>query len=298
VARRSLRPAVYATAAAGIFAGGWFARGAFQESSPVAAGQTDPLVALLLPQKGVTIDIRWGDLAKRLVDEGVIDRQKFIAAAQNAGSPLTDDQLSILDGTSNDPLKMDARNAYFEVDVLWALGLANKNAILTEGPMKQLGWEKAGSYASTGGWTLGTKAGPEYLATLDLIQLTPQQQAVVDEVARNSYRPCCDNMTAFPDCNHGMAALALAELMASQGASADDIFQTLKAVSPFWFPTQYHHLATYFQGQGKKWQDVSARDLMGRQYSSKTGFAQVNALIARQGGSGGVPSGNASGCAP
>ncbi len=135
---------------------------------------------------------------------------------------------------------------------------------------------------------------------LELISLTPQQQAIVDEVAYNAYRPCCGNMIAFPDCNHGMAALALTELMASQGASADEIFQALKEVSPFWFPTQYHHLALYFELRDQEWKDVDPRMVMGNEYSSGDGWKQVNAQLQQQGalGTGGVGGGNASGCAP
>ena len=108
-------------------------------------------------------------------------------------------------------------------------------------------------------------------------------------------------MTAFPDCNHGMAALALTELMASQGATADEIFGALKRISPFWFPTQYHHLAMYFEQNGQgEWKDIDARLVMGQQYSSAGGWKQVNAWLEQSGtlGSAGPGGGKASGCAP
>lgn len=44
----------------------------------------------------------------------------------------------------------------------------------------------------------------------------------VEEVAAAVYRPCCNNHTPFPGCNHGMAMLGLLELMAPQRASADE----------------------------------------------------------------------------
>lgn len=298
--RTSLQVSVYAALAIIFgFLGGWLGPSVFQDDSP-SASSPDKLVATLLPEGGVTLDVRWGDLPRQLVEEGVIDLEKFKSAAQKAGSPLTADQLVVLSEDSDDPITFDAGNAYFLLDVLWALGLANKNAVLTEGPMAQRGWDQAGGLASTGGWTLGAKAGPEYLAALELISLTPQQQAIVDEVAYNAYRPCCGNMTAFPDCNHGMAALALTELMASQGANADEIFQALKEVSPFWFPTQYHHLALYFELRDQEWKDVDPRMVMGNEYSSGGGWKQVNAQLQQQGvlGTGGVGGGNASGCAP
>lgn len=283
------------------FLGGWIAVSVFQNDTPSSQAQAvaaDPLQAALLPKQGVTLDVAWGDLPQRLVQQGVIDLDKFKAAAQQAGAPLTADQLKVLTQPSNEPIRIDASNAYFAVDVLWALGLANKNAVLTEGTMAQRGLDKAGSYASTGGWTIGAKTGPEYLAKLDLISLTAEQQAIVQEVAVNSYRPCCANPTAFPDCNHGMAALGLAELMASQGATADQIFVALKQISPFWFPNQYYQVATYFKLQGKEWKDVDARTVMSQQFSSAGGIQQVSAWLQQNGAlSGtGTGSGNASSC--
>ena len=301
--RTSLRLSAFAALAIAFgFLGGWLGPSVFQDDSPSAStsSTSDELVAALLPESGVTLDVRWGDLPRQLVQEGVIDLEKFRAAAQGAGSPLTPDQLGLLADGSDEPITFDSSNAYFLLDVLWALGLANDNTVLRDGPMAQSGWDQAGGYASTGGWTIGEKPGPEYLAALPLIRLTPEQQAVVNEVAYNSYRPCCGNMTAFPDCNHGMAALGMAELMASQGASADEIFQALKDVSPFWFPDQYHHLAVYFEGRDQAWEDVDARLVMGKEYSSSGGWQQVNAQLQQQGalGTGGEGGGKASGCAP
>jgi hypothetical protein len=305
---RSLRPVAYAAVAA-VFGllGGWLSHSVLEDDSPAvlesgspSASSPDALAASLFPEGGVNLDVRWGDIARRLVEEGVIDLEKFSGAAQRAGSPLTDDQLKVLTEGSDEAIIFSADNAYFMLDVLWALGLANENKVLTEGPIAQNGLDQAARYASTGGWTIGVQPGPEYLAALELISLTPEQQAIVDDVAYNSYRPCCGNMSAFPDCNHGMATLGLAELMASQGASADDIFQALKEISPFWFPNQYHQLALYFEGQDQGWEDVDARVVMGNEYSSSGGFKQVSALLQQQGalGAGGPAGGNASGCAP
>lgn len=287
------------TAAAALFFSGWFAHALLQDDQSPSASP-DKLTRALFPEDGVTLDVSWGDVPRRLVEEGVIDLEKFRVAAEGANSPLTADQLRVLAEGSDEPLTVDAANAYFVLDVLWALGLANDNAILTEGPMAQRGWDEAGNYASTGGWTIGVDPGPEYLATLDLITLTPEQQAVVNEVAYNAYRPCCGNMTAFPDCNHGMAALALTELMASQGATADQIFQALKEISPFWFPDQYYQLALYFKEQDQDWDEIDPRTVVSEEYASADGFRQVSAWLQEQGaiGSGQPGGGNASTCSP
>jgi len=293
-----LRVVAYGGVAAALVFGGWFARGALPREPTSPA--TDKLAAALLPEEGITLDVRWGDLPPRLIQDGVIDLEKFRGAAEQAGSPLTPEQLRVLAEGSDEPLRVDANSAYFVLDVLWALGLANRNPILTEGPIAQRGWEEAGGYASTGGWTIGARPGSEYLAAIELLRLTPDEQDVVEEVAFNSYRPCCGNMTAFPDCNHGMAALGLAELMAAQGATADQVFQALKKISPFWFPTQYHHLALYLERQDQEWADVNPRLVMAEGYSSAGGSQQVTGWLQQEGvltGTG-TGAGKASGCAP
>lgn len=294
--RRVGKAAAYLVAAGVLFSAGWFGR-VVVDPPEAERIEGDAVSRTIMPEKGVTLDVRWGDLPKRLVDEGVLDFEKFKAAAQASGMSLTPEQVAILTDGSDDQVHVDSHNAYFLLDVLWALGLANENPVLTEGPLSQRG--EVGSYASTGGWTLGKKAGPTYVASLELVELSPEQQTIAEDVARNSYRPCCGNMTGFPDCNHGMAALALAELMASQGATADEIFLALKQVSPYWFPTQYHHMAVFFEMSDKEWGDIPPRELMGEQYSSSRGFQQVSAQLQQRGAlSGGAGAGKASGCAP
>jgi hypothetical protein len=182
------------------------------------------------------------------------------------------------------------------VTVLWGLGIANKNSILEQGPMFQAGWDKRGNYAATGGWTLGDRAGGEMVSAYDFISLTPEQQAEVEEVAYNSYRPCCGNATAFPDCNHGAAALGLAELMASQGASEDEIFQAVKAFNAFWFPQQYSVLATHFAREGKSWDKIDPREIVSAQFSSSKGWQQVNQAVQSGGTAPQAPSGGGGKC--
>ena len=259
--------------------GAGFVTGRFLDDGGGSASAKQPDLTAMLPPDGVTIPVRWGDTLPRLVQQGVIDVEKFKAAAARSGAPLTPEQLRLLTEPSDENLRIDSRNAYFMVTVLWGLGIANKNSILEQGPMAKAGWDKRGNYAATGGWTLGDREGGEMVSAYELISLTPQQQATVEEVAFNSYRPCCGNATAFPDCNHGAAALGLAELMASQGASEDEIFQAVKAFNAFWFPQQYTVLATHFARQGQSWDKIDARELVSAQFSSSKGWAQVNQAV-------------------
>src|SRR3989304_6041912 len=137
------------------------------------------------------------------------------------GEPISNPQMEILTKGSAEEIVITGENAHFLLNFFWAVGLANKNSILTEGPMVQNSDGQIERFASTGGWTLATKSVTGLYASMDLIPLTPEQQARVEEVASAVYRPCCNNPTIFPDCNHGMAMLGLLELLDSQDASID-----------------------------------------------------------------------------
>jgi hypothetical protein len=286
--RTILRFCGYAAALFVLFVAGWLAEAAFNgepssSSSPLTdLSSPEELAAVLFPEDGITLGVIWGDIPHRLAQEGVIDVEKLKTAARRAGLPLTREQEELFSGPSDEEIMIDRSSAYFFIDVLWALGLADKNPIISEGPMAQSGLDQA-FFASTGGWTLGEEAGEHYLSTLDLVPLSAEQQAVASEVAFGSYRPCCNNPTAYPDCNHGMAGLALVELLAAHGASANEIYEALKGVFPFWFPNEYHQLALYFERQGEKWADLDARLVLGRDYSSGQGWQQVSAWLDENG---------------
>ena len=105
--------------------------------------------------------------------------------------------------------------------------------------------------------------------------LTPEQQKLVDEVSKNIYRPCCNNSTHFPDCNHGMAMLGILELMASQGLSEEEMYKTALQVNAYWFPETYLTIAKYFENQGVSWDKVSAKEILGFNYSSGSGYQNL-----------------------
>ncbi len=114
--------------------------------------------------------------------------------------------------------------------------------------------------------------------------LTREQQANVEEVAAAIYRPCCDNSTAFPDCNHGMAMLGLLELVAAQGATTDEMFEAAKYANAFWFTSQTLELATFFKAvEGSDFTAVDGRRLLGAEFSSASGFQQVHQQLADRG---------------
>ncbi|OGM07453.1 hypothetical protein A2129_00190 [Candidatus Woesebacteria bacterium GWC1_42_13] len=239
----------------------------------------------VLPEAGFSLPVSWGDIGPRLIALGVIDADKF----ENGLKP-TDEQKKILREGGNIPISIDMKNGQFVVDMLWALGLAQKSIVYTEGPLGQEYAGRVGNFASTGGWSLARGDAVNYLNKFDLIPLTSEQQRRVGEIAKGVYRPCCGNSTWFPDCNHGMAALAAIELMVSKGLSDEEIYKEVLKLNSFWFPDTYLTTATYFARQGISWEDVSAKEALGEAYSSAKGAADIYAKVGPvqfKGGAGG-----------
>jgi hypothetical protein len=248
-----------------------------------ASTPTPPVTQVTLPDS-YTLPVSFGDIGPRLLAAGAIDYDSFVQVYEQAGQPLRVDQLAILAKGSNEPIVINRENAYFLLNFFWSVGLTNQNILLTEGPMKQYSQGDISRFASIGGWTIGAKPAVELYASTPLIKLTPEQQARLAEVAQGVYRPCCDNHTAFPDCNHGMAMLGLLELMAAQGATVDEMFAAAKYVNAFWFPQQMLELAVLFKvSRGQGFAEVDARELVGPSLSSGTGFQKVHQWLADNG---------------
>lgn len=236
------------------------------------------------PPQGFAIKASYGDIGPRLLAAGVIDFEEMKKIYEQAGQPLTAEQIKILTEGSDEKIKITPENSYFLLNFFWALGLANKNIILDDGPMAKYGKDKIGYFASTGGWTLGKKDATDYYSKFEWLKLTPDRQKTLEDFANNSYRPCCSNPVAFPDCNHGMAALGLGELMASQGASVDEIFEAFKYFNSFWFPQTYLDVANYFQAkEGKNWSQVPGRIVAGQDYSTPQGWQRVRQWLSTNG---------------
>jgi hypothetical protein len=225
------------------------------------------------PPDGYKIPAGFGDVGPQLVAAGAIDLAKFTNLYQQQNKPLTKDQMTILTKGTNANIVINPENAYFLLNFFWALGLANQNSILTEG-----------GYASTGGWTIGAKSPTELYASTKIMTLTDDQQARLLEVASEVYRPCCNNPTHFPDCNHGMAMLGLLELIASQNASSNEMFETAKYVTAFWYPQQMLEVATAFKAANNiDFEKVDAKTIVSRQFASSSGFQAVHQWLSQNG---------------
>ena len=256
----------------------------------VAVGEEN-LEETVMPKDGFTIPVVWGDLGKQLVEVGVIDAAKFESIYASQGG-LSAPEKELLSGNTPGQLVMDQSNAHVLLNLLWAFGLANENPVLTEGPMSDPAYGGAGGFASTGGWTISKGDAMEYYSKYPLVVLSPEQQALVENVSKGIYRPCCGNSTYFPDCNHGMAMLGLLELMASQGANESEMYEAALQVNSYWFPDTYLTLASYFSNKGIPWDKVDPKLVLGSDYSSASGFnrvlTEIEPVSASGGGSCGV----------
>jgi len=257
------------------------------------AVQNAPASALqeaVLPSEGVELPVTWGDLGKKLVDAGAIDSSKMMALYKDRGG-FPAEYGKLLKESGNGKIVITQDNAGYLLNLLWALGLANRNPILEDKTeMMNPGYGGAGNFASTGGWTIAKGDAMEHYNMHSLVTLTADQQKLVDKVSRGIFRPCCGNSTHFPDCNHGMAMLGLLELMASQGVSEDDMYKAALAVNSYWFPDTYLTIAMYMQGKGVAWQDVSPKEMLGEKYSSGAGFQDISSQVntpSNRGGGGG-----------
>ena len=236
------------------------------------------------PKEGYALPVSYGDLGPQLIEAGVIDNNAFQEVMTESGEPITSSQMGMLTKGSAEKIVITSENAHFLLNFFWAVGLANRNKILTEGPMVQYSNGQIEGFASTGGWTLATKPIAGLYASMDLISLTAEQQARLEEVATAVYRPCCNNYSLFPDCNHGMAMLGLLELMSSQNASVDEMFNAAKYVNAYWFPQQTLETAIYLKtNQGTDFAKDDARLVVGKELSSASGAGMVHQSLQSSG---------------
>ncbi|MEM2138402.1 MAG: hypothetical protein QW568_04910 [Candidatus Anstonellaceae archaeon] len=240
------------------------------------------------PQEGIPIAGRWLDIGPKIVRSGALNYSATEAALRRNGYPMTPFQREILLNGSGKTIIFDRNNSLFLLYTFWAFGLANSNRILENGTMSS-NKSLIPYYASTGAWTLGNRSGGELFSSSALVSLDGRQQALAEKVAGSTYRPCCDNPTAFPDCNHGMAALGLIEWLAYQNASEEEVYSSVAAANSYWFAGNYLALNAYFSEQGRDWKNVSARELLSKKYSSYSGYSSTIALVKKMPGEVRIP---------
>lgn len=231
----------------------------------------------VLPQSGYRLAVEWNDLGVELLNTGAIDEEKYRELFINEEISLK--HMWHLKNKSNDNMVISEGAARFMVNTLWALGLVNKSKILDEGSMQKYSNGNIMNFASTGGWNLGAKDTQALYSSSEIIKLTPDQEALVEEIAQNIYRPCCGNHTEFPDCNHGMAALGYIQAAVKQGVNRERIYKDLLALNSFWFPQNYVELAAYLNKQGDDWEKADPKRLLSKEFSSSGGSSYIKQQI-------------------
>lgn len=244
----------------------------------------------IAPKKGVTLPVTWGDLGARMVETGVIDKDKFDQLYAQRGG-LSEADKKLVYGKENGKIVITQENSGVILNLLWAFGLGNKNEILDKGPIQDKRYGGVGKFASTGGWTLADGDPMKHFSKHSFVVLTPEQQALVNKVAPTIFRPCCDNPTHFPDCNHGMAMLGLLELMVSQGVGEEEMYKVALQVNSYWFPNNYQTIASFLESKGTKWRSVNPKDILSANFSSASAYQQILSEIQPQENKGGVSCG-------
>jgi len=228
-------------------------------------------VRRVVPPEGYQTRVSFGESIVRLVAAGAISPDKFRRLYAGRGG-LPDWVEELFAAPSLEPIKLGFDTAPYLLNLLWPLGLSTKTGF---NAMSPLNGESLPNFASTGGWRLGeADNGAAYFNRVPAIGLDGDQEKVVLGVARNVFRPCCDNSTFFQDCNHGSALLGLLELAASQGAKPDQLLELALITNAFWYPAQYLEIAVYFREiEDKPWQAVAPETILGKPFSSRSGWS-------------------------
>ena len=236
----------------------------------LASSTIQEIIQEVLPTEGFQTKLVLGNVVPTMVQAGIIDMTKVVAHYQGKGG-IPAEKYAVLTQTSNIPLVVNKDNTLWLINILWPIGLSNYMRINEHSP---IAGEKLSHYASTVGWTLGKiQYGSFYFNTFPLISLTTAQEQHIKEIAKVTFRPCCDNSSFFQDCNHGSAALGIIELGVKQGLSDNEIYKTILDFNSFWFQQEYLETALYFKlVKHMDWKDVDPKLILSKDYSSLSGW--------------------------
>src|SRR3990167_4164736 len=77
--------------------------------------------------------LTWGSIGTKMVEEGVIDKEKFLELYAN--NPTLMKEIDELLSSRKPIAQITQKNSSAFLNMLWAFGLGNKNEILERGPM-------------------------------------------------------------------------------------------------------------------------------------------------------------------
>ena len=245
-------------------------------ASPCWAGQ----VKLDIRGGQVTLSAKDATVREILAEWARVGQTRIVNAERIGGGLLTLDLNGVPEAKALDTVLRSVAG-YVAAPRMTALCsvMSNRNLLLPHVVERELAREVAANGIAVNAVAPGfietdmTKDMPEPALTAVKAMTPMGRLGKAEEVAAAVYRPCCDNPTLFPDCNHGMAMLGLLELMASKNASLDEMFTTAKSVNAFWFPQQALEIAVYIKQRvdGVQARDDFPRDAGGGGPSSRGG---------------------------
>ncbi len=241
---------------------------------PLREKKLEPATEIMLP-------VGFSDLGAKMIANGTIDLNKLVDLYTQRGGIDSYDKLFIEDSANK--IKLNKRNSSLVLNMFWGLGLANKNPVLDKGSINDPAIGATANYAATAGWSLAKSDPMEHFSKHELILLSANKQESLERIAKGIFRPCCDNSTYFPDCNHGMAMLGLIELLLANDVKEEDIYSLALAVNQIWFPDNYRLILNYSSGR-----KLTPMELLGPDFSSQSGFKKIQSQVE----AGSSPSGN------
>ena len=109
------------------------------EAKPTQGPALPPAQYVAQLPESYTLPVSYGNLGPELVKGGAIDLPAFLAMYTDGGKPLSGRRAGNSHQGSDAPIVIDRTNAHFLLNFFWAVGLANRNAILLEGPIQENG---------------------------------------------------------------------------------------------------------------------------------------------------------------
>jgi len=104
------------------------------QSAKSAQNLTANLADKVAPEQGIELPVKWGDMGKQMITAGVINQKQFedLYAQRNN---FTDADKKLIESADNGNIVITSRNSGLMLNLLWALGLGNRNDVLEKGPM-------------------------------------------------------------------------------------------------------------------------------------------------------------------
>lgn len=225
----------------------------------------DEILEDVVPSNGVSIPIEWESFLEKLEAEGVVEFSLLDEQLFNIrGYGLTIEEQSYFQYSSN-TIRIDSELQTFLLAIFAAFGFSNNNILLDEHVYMMENYSSSIGYAK--------------YDSVEILKFSFEQQQLVEDIALNSYVPCCNNPVLVPNSNYGYANLGLIEFLVYNGITRDEIFKTLLIFNSYWFPDKYIDIAFFIEYQEQNWNQINSTQIMGYSYSSLEGYQTIKKFL-------------------